>query len=497
MVFVGQSLAPVNQLIQTTQIGLAIAGAILLILTIAMWRILFSRYIGRPLGRLVAHAQAIGSGNLESRVEIPDRTELTILGETLNNSAIQLGETIRQVESQRDDLGTLYKISDQLARSISPDEGRRRAVELAGSIFASDCLLVAGHFHAESHVFHGTLTYRGEGGEIKEHPYPDEAVKATAPYFDPDIIEQWIRGSLDGETRIRQGSTVAYPLERRGRRLGIILAPGRRAEDSGDGRATAANPDVAQALRKHLTIALELNELQRERLQRERLSAIGATVAGLAHSLKNGLNSLKGGQYIVERSLKTDNPPKLRQGWKMVKRGVHHIERLAQDMLFFTVDRAPDLKPVDPNEILVEILNLLQESAADQGVKIVSDLDEKMQPLVLDRKAIYRAVLNLTSNAIDGCVESDTGDTVILRSLCKLDSVVITVEDNGVGIPEQQVKRVTERFFTTKGSKGTGLGLPVALKIAEDHGGTLEVESVVGEKTSFHFRIPRDTGQPS
>ena len=492
MVFVRQSLAPVNQLIQTAQIGLVIAGTIVLVLTVAMWRILFGRYIGLPLGRLVTHARAIGSGDLESRIELPHHTELTVLGETLNNSAKQLNRTIQQVTSQRDDLATLYKISDQLARSVGPDDGGRRAVELASSIFGSDCILVAGHFHTESHAFHGTVTYRGEGGEIEEHPYPEEAVKTAAPYFDPDIVEQWIDGSLDGEIRIRKDSTVAYPLERRGRRLGVILAPSRRPEDTADGRATAAHPDVVQALRKHLTIALELNELQRERLQRERLTAIGATVAGLAHSLKNGLNSLRGGQYIVEHALKTDNPKNLLEGWKIVKRGMQHIERLSQDMLFFTVDRAPDLKLVDPNEILREILDLFQESAADQGVKILADFDEKMQPLPLDRKAMRRAILNLTSNAIDGCIESDTGDTVILRSRCKSDSVVITVEDNGVGIPEQQLKRVTERFFTTKGSKGTGLGLPVALKIAENHKGMLEVESVVGEKTFFHLRIPRD-----
>jgi signal transduction histidine kinase len=491
MVYVRQSLAPVNRLIRTTQIGLVIAGAVLLMLTVATWRVLFWRYIGRPLKRLVKHARAIGSGDLDSRVDLPDRTELAVLGDTLNGSAERLRRTIRQVESQRDDLQTLYDISEQLSKTVHPDERCRRAVELASSIFGSECVLVAGHFHPESRAFHGTVTYRGKNMEVVERSYPDEAVESAAPYYDPDLVQRWIEGGLDGETRVREGSTVAIPLEQGGRRLGLVLAPARRPEDSVDGRATAANPEVVQALRKHLTIALEFSELQRERMQRERLAAIGATVAGLAHCLKNTLNGLKGGQYVAERALETDDPAKLGQGLKILKDGVGHMERLTSDMLMFAGDREPDLKTSDVNQVLQEVIDLVQESASDQGVELRGDLDENLHPLPLDRHAIYRAVLNLATNAVDACVESDTGDLVILRSRLRPDSVVITVEDNGVGIPEEQLRRVTERFFTTKGSKGTGLGLPVALKIAEDHGGTLEVESALGEGTSFHLRIPR------
>jgi signal transduction histidine kinase len=366
-----------------------------------------------------------------------------------------------------------------------------RAVELASSIYQSDCILIAGHFHPESRVFHGTVTYRGTNRRIVERPFPDETVESAAHYYDTDLVDQWLSGELDGQTRVREGSTVAYPLERHGRRLGLILAPARKPEDSLDGRATAANPQVVQALHKHLAIALELAELQRERLHRERLAAIGATVAGLAHCLKNNLNGLKGGQYIVERALETNNTSRLGQGRKILKDGVLQIERLTQDMLLFAGEQAPDLKPVDPNEIVQDVIDLLHESASIQGVALSGELDEKMTPIPLDRHAVYRAVLNLATNAVDACSESDTGDTVVLRTQARPDSMVITVEDNGVGIPEEQLRRVTERFFTTKGSRGTGLGLPVARKIVEDHGGLLEVESVVGEGTSFHLKIPR------
>ena len=95
-----------------------------------------------------------------------------------------------QVESQRDDLATLYHISDELSRSVQPDVGRQRAVELVTNIFGSECLLVAGHFHPQSRAFHGTVTYRRNNMNIVERPYPDDAVREAAPYFDPGLVDQ-------------------------------------------------------------------------------------------------------------------------------------------------------------------------------------------------------------------------------------------------------------------------------------------------------------------
>jgi signal transduction histidine kinase len=164
-------------------------------------------------------------------------------------------------------------------------------------------------------------------------------------------------------------------------------------------------------------------------------------------------------------------------------------------MLFYAADRAIDPKPANPNDTILEVIELLEENARSQGVVLKSALDPNMVPVPLDRHALYRAILNLTTNAIDACVESEHGNTVTLKSVIQQDSVLITVQDNGVGIPQELLRRITERFFTTKPSKGTGLGLPVVQKIAELHGGRLEVESVLGQGSSFHLRLPRQGGR--
>ncbi|MBM3790181.1 MAG: HAMP domain-containing histidine kinase, partial [Acidobacteria bacterium] len=484
-VFIRLPAAPFRRLIRTAQISLLVVGIVALGLSVPMTRVALGRYLGRPRSRPPAAAPARSDSRVESRV-----------------AAVAPGGSVARPPGspptgapQRDDLNTLYYIAEQLSRTIAPNVIGRRAVELASSVFGSNCVLIAGHFHADARAFHGTVAYQGPGGEIIERPYPDELVQDNAPFYNVTIVERWLRGELDGVIRFREGSTVAYPLERHGRRLGLILAPARSRNESLDGRPTMAHPDVVEAARKHLAIALELSELERERLLQERLAAIGQTVAGLAHCLKNTLNGLKGGQYVVERALRTEDPEKLRKGWNVLTAGIQHIERLTLDMLIYAGEKSLDRKPANPNEIMQEVIDLYEDSAGGKGVHLRAELDQRMEPVWVDRHALYRAVLNLVTNAIDACVESESGSTVILRSQSRADHVLLTVEDNGVGIPKASLRRVTERFFTTKGSNGTGLGLPVVMKIAEQHGGTLEVESVFGQGSAFHLRIPK--GAPS
>jgi len=402
----------------------------------------------------------------------------------------KLQEYALELEKQRYDLKTIYYIADQLSRSIQPNLLSRRVVELTASVFGSRCVLIAGHFHPDSHAFHGTVTYPEPEGSIVENPFPDDGVKVV-PFYNASIVHRWMRGELDGMIRFAEGPTIAYPLHRHGRRLGLILAPAAESQAMKEKGLTKMNPEIVQAARQHLAVALELSEMQREQLHRERLAAIGETVANLAHYLKNVLNGLKGGQYVIDRALKKDDPDKLQKGLSVLRSSIRHIERLTFDMLYYAGDRALDLEPVNPNDIMQEVAESLEEIAARKGIEIKSLLDERMTPIPLDRHALYRALLNLASNAIDACLESDKGNTVVLKSSLKAGSVLLTVEDNGIGIPPDMLKHVTERFYTTKPSSGTGLGVPVTKKIAEQHGGALEIESVPGKGSSFHIRLPK------
>jgi signal transduction histidine kinase/HAMP domain-containing protein len=491
VVLVRQPLEPIARQVRTVQVALAIAGIVSLLLTLLAARVLLGRFVDRPLKTLVSGARAIGAGKLDEPIELRDRTELSLLAAALNTAARRLKGMIGQLGRQRDDFESLYRLVDQLSRSITPEERRRRCVALASEILGAPCLLV----RAGSSSGVGTealrITYQSDQDTIIDREgLPDPEVDPPLVVSSLDVIERWLQGKLDDETEVEHDGGVAYPLSRQGQVLGLLVSGPPQGEPRSDDTRPSVTPDMIRALSKHLAIALEYSALQQDLIARERLAAIGETVAGLAHCLKNTLNGLRAGQYVVDRASETGDQKRLRDGWRVMKNAVRQVERLTLDMLYYVKDRPPRREPVDPNEILEEVVGVLEEMAAAQKVELRTDLDRTIGQVPLDRTAIYRAILDLASNAVDACTESEHGDRVVLRSRRTDTHLTLSVEDNGVGIPEEIRIRLFTRFFSTKAGKGTGLGLSVVKKIAEEHGGSVEVVSQPGQGSTFHCYLP-------
>ncbi len=491
MVLVRRDLDPIHQQVRTAQLTLAAAGVVALALTVFTTSLFLGRYLGRPLARLVAGARAIGAGDLNHTIQLDERTELKELAETLNSSAAGLQRMVRRLERQRDEMQTLYRLVDQLSRGVLPAERRRRAVELAGKILQAECLLIRVTPHSEEPGREGIATFQ-QAGEIVERFFsPGEAVPGLPEFYSADLVRRWLAGEFDGVAEVKEGGKLAYPLERSGQRLGLLF----RAEAAYDrpGAPLESKPDheMVQALIKHVAIALEFSDLQRELVEEERLAAIGETVSGMAHWLKNTLNGLRAGQYVVDRAVELNDMEKLLKGWHVMKSSIHRVEKLTADLLYCAKERIPQRQPVDPNQVIVEVVELAKENAAAQGVELAAELDEGIGEAALDRESIHRALLDLVTNAIEACAESETGNRVTVRSRGAGEEVNLSVEDNGSGMSEAVRRRLFRRFFSTKGSKGTGLGLMVVKKIVEEHGGAIEVESEPGRGSVFSIRLPR------
>jgi signal transduction histidine kinase len=225
----------------------------------------------------------------------------------------------------------------------------------------------------------------------------------------------------------------------------------------------------------------------------ERLAAIGEIVARVAHYQKNLLNGLRGGLYVTNGAMAKGDSEDLREGWRMLHGSVQRIERLTLDMLYYVKGRVPKREPIEVNEVIQEVVDLMREAAAQRNVELRAELGEGTGKQTFDRAAMHRAILDLVSNAIDACAESDaeSGNVVYLESHATPDEIVVTVADNGIGMSDQVRSKLFVRFFSTKGGQGTGLGLPVVKKVVEEHGGTLEVESKLGQGSAFRLRFPK------
>jgi signal transduction histidine kinase len=238
----------------------------------------------------------------------------------------------------------------------------------------------------------------------------------------------------------------------------------------------------------------EIKQLEKELVSAERLAAIGQTVAGMAHGIKNILHGLKGGSYIVNIGINKGQTEKLKTGWQMVQRNIDRTSDLVQDLLSYSKEREPEFKPCFPNEIAEDVCELMKEVAGENDVAIVKKFSESIGEVVMDSRTIHRCLLNLVSNAIDACRYDDSvtkTHCVTVSTTLESDNFIrFDVSDNGSGMTEEVKEKIFGSFFSTKGSQGTGLGLLVSRKLIEEHGGTIDVTSQLGEGTTFIVRLP-------
>jgi signal transduction histidine kinase len=248
-------------------------------------------------------------------------------------------------------------------------------------------------------------------------------------------------------------------------------------------------------LRKYTENLEQLVEKKTKKLiKAERLAAVGQTVAGLTHAIKNIAGGLRGGAFVLEKGFELNDEKYLRQGWKMVKRNVGRINEMALDLLNYTKDREPEYQLCHPNDPVQEVFNLMLPHASAQSVTLTKDLDIDLPQVWFDPEGIHRCLLNLVTNSIDACTEincTNKGAQIVIRSLKPEGwAVEYQVVDNGCGIDEEVRNKLFQSFFSTKGSRGTGLGLMITKKIIDEHGGMIEVESEKDKGTIFFIRLP-------
>jgi PAS domain S-box-containing protein len=237
----------------------------------------------------------------------------------------------------------------------------------------------------------------------------------------------------------------------------------------------------------------EIKRLEREKLDAERLAAVGQTVAGIAHGVKNIMMGLEGGLYVVKSAMKKQDSKLGEEGWRMLENNIMKISTLIKDFLNFSKGREPRPRWVDPNQIVGDVVGLYGEAARKEGISIVADLQEGIGIAPLDPEAIHSCLANLISNAIDACrMSTSAACRIVVSSREKDNALIYEVIDSGCGMDCEVKKKIFTTFFSTKGMGGTGLGLLVTRKIIQEHGGKIEVESVAGEGSRFTVILPRN-----
>lgn len=255
--------------------------------------------------------------------------------------------------------------------------------------------------------------------------------------------------------------------------------------------------EMRRAIREHTENLERLVEQKtRELLTAERLAAVGQTVAGLSHAIKNLASGLEGSIFLLGKGLEQDRRAYLEQGWEMLGANVEKIKNLSLEMLRYAKPEALKLAPCDPAQPAREVAELLRLKAQAAGIALGLTHPPAMEPVMLDAEALHRCLMNLVGNALDACQAAGFGpETPGGRVALDVEplpdgGVRFSVTDNGCGLDKEAQSRLFTAFFSTKGEGGSGLGLMTTKKIIEEHGGSIDVTSGIGSGTTFSISIP-------
>jgi two-component system, NtrC family, sensor kinase len=400
-------------------------------------------------------------------------------------------------------LQALYRISEAaVSPSITLDQLLQRILDLTIEVVGADrgCLLVA---EAESEeIVPRAFSHRRGVDEAAKMPVSrsivdfvlqeNEGVRTS----DARTDERFEVGQSILQAGIREAMCV--PMQGRYNRMGVIYvdtttSPQRVLLDGGKAsKFTEEQLRLLVAIGRQTALAIEDHRYQQALVKAERLAAMGQTIATLSHHIKNILQGVRGGSYLIDMGLKDHNEELIGKGWSIVEKNQNKIYHLVMDMLTFSKERQPVLESASLNDTVGDVCELMQARADEFAVKFSYAPADDLPATTFDPEGIHRAVLNIVSNAIDAVEGREQGAVLVETGYDdSSDSIYVVVTDNGPGIPEDQLPKIFNIFESTKGSRGTGLGLAVSRKIIREHGGEITVRSKLGEGSQFTLGWPR------
>jgi len=300
-----------------------------------------------------------------------------------------------------------------------------------------------------------------------------------------------------GQSVLRSGvrEAICVPLQGRYDTVGVIyvdtMVPLGEALVEGRRRFSDEHLKLMIAIGHQAALAVEDTTYYSAMVQAERLAGVGQAIATLSHHIKNILQGIRGGSYLVEMGLENEDLAVVRKGWDIVQRKQDKISSLVMDMLSFSKHREPELVAADLAAVIGDVVETVQQRADESGTAIHWTPPAGLPQLLFDPEGMSRAILNVVSNALDAV--EDRADPRIEISVA-LDFparlVRVSVSDNGAGMPAEMLAEIFTLFVSTKGARGTGLGLTVSRKILREHGGDIRAESERDRGSRFVLEFP-------
>jgi signal transduction histidine kinase/CheY-like chemotaxis protein len=411
--------------------------------------------------------------------------------------ALQRHRTDLQRKEQQQTQGFLAEASARLANSLDYETVARRAAEFVVPRYADWCVISLNETNGEGAIPFFTTTYTRDGAEeptlaARRPPLIEAVLRSGRSELHPVIPGfEWLADALGPEhlealRRVGAHSLVCVPLFAHGMKIGAIALASGRAERRYGPADLALAEDFASRLAMAIDNARLYREAQRAIRMREEVLAI------VSHDLRHPLQSI-----LMQAQLLAEDPQSNAAG-RAIVRSSRRMVRMIDDLLDIASIEAGclsvELQPLSAARLALEALESFRSVAAERAVSLHPALPDERTRVSCDRDRILQVLSNLIGNAIQF---TPNGGSITVTAEPEGGCVRFAVSDTGPGIPPEQLPYVFERFWRAPQSfrKGAGLGLYIARRIVEAHGGTMSVKSEVGAGSTFFFTLP--SAQPT
>jgi len=244
-----------------------------------------------------------------------------------------------------------------------------------------------------------------------------------------------------------------------------------------------------------VTAVIEMaTNITRIKVDRKELITLGQSIALLSHGIKNIIEGLQGGAYVVDEGFKDGDMELARKGWSIVNKNIFDITDVVQNILYASKNRPLKYETVSPGQLVQDSVQLFREKAAAMNIQLDQQTNASVPDVRMDAAGIRRMLHNLIWNALEAChvdQEKKEHSVIVKTDLYDENRFMFEISDNGIGMDQATRRNMLEEFFSTKGSGGTGLGLAVVEKVVNKHGGRIEVNSSPGKGSTFKIIFER------
>jgi PAS domain S-box-containing protein len=446
------SLDNFDTLMTTMNLFLVLVAIVALLFTVGALMLMFRWFLAKPMQALVAGVENLANGELKFRFPSGRTDEIGLAENSFNNMATQIQNQQREIRRGLEYLQGIVENTADLVITVN-----------------TKGLIETFNRGAEQALGYKRDEVIGQKIEML-FAEPRERDAAIAKLQGQDNVTNWRTHfkTKDGDVR-HILLTLSRLKDRKGNLLGTL------------------------GISKDVTTEIEL---QQKLIRSESEAAIGRAVTAIQHAIKNMLNTLRGGLYVVRVGQKKSQDERIDEGCQMLDEGLTQISDLSYNMLKYAREWKIEPEAVDLVDMAQKIITAVSQTAREREVVIRTEVDESLSDIQCDPRLIHMGLMDIVSNALDACQlkdyeEGESAELVIrVYSAAFGRSEVVEIQDNGIGMEQEVKHNVFTPFFSTKKKWGTGLGLALTKRIIDLHDGEITVESEPERGTIFWITLP-------